>query len=300
MRISTGQIYQQAVHSMLNTQTDIAKTQQQLATGERLLSPSDDPAAATRILDLNQAIATTEQFQRNADFAETRLAIEETVLTEIGDVLQRVRDLSVQANNATQSANDRLAIASEVRIQVDALVQLANSTDVNGEYLFAGFKTDTIPFSSDGSGNFSYAGDDGQRNLQIGAQRQIAVGDAGSDVFMKIDDGAGGNASMFSVLYDFVTDLEANTPSGNTLDRLDSALDVVLDTRAEIGGRLNSIEGQKNTNSAFSLVLEQNRSALKDLDYAEAISRFEQQIQSLQASQQTFVKIQGLTLFNYL
>ena len=300
MRLSTSQIFQQSVTAMLNKQAELAKTQEQLSTGKRILAPSDDPAAATRILDLNQIIETTDQFQRNTDFAETRLAMEESVLTEVSDVLQRVRDLSVQANNATLSASDRQSMAVEVRINIEALVYLGNSTDANGEYLFSGFKTGTEPFADNGAGSFSYAGDQGQRSLQIGAKRQVVVGDSGAGVFMKVDDGAGGTGSMFSALYDFVVDLEANTPSATTLTRLDSALDVVLDTRASIGARMNSIDGQRNANSSFSLLLQENRSTLEDLDYAEAVGQFEQQLLALQASQQSFVKIQELSLFNYL
>ena len=300
MRLSTSQIFQQSVTAMLNKQAELAKTQQQLATGKRILAPSDDPAAATRILDLNHVIETTSQYQRNADYAETRLAMEESVLTEVGDLLQRIRELSVRANNDTSSASDRQSMAAEVRINIESLVYLANSTDANGEYLFSGFKTNTEPFADNGAGNFTYAGDQGQRSLQIGAKRQVSVGDSGEDVFMRVDDGAGGTGSMFSALYDFAVDLEANTPSATTLTRLDSALDVVLDTRASIGARLNSIDGQRNTNDSFSLLLQENRSTLEDLDYAEAVGQFEQQLLALQASQQSFVKIQGLSLFNYL
>lgn len=300
MNISTAQMFQQAVSNMLSKQTEVAKTQQQLSTGLRILSPSDDPAAATRILDLNQVIATTSQFQRNADFAETRLAQTESVLTQVGNLLQRTRELSVRANNASLNAFDRQAIAAEVKQNLQALVQLANSQDANGEHLFSGFKTSTIPFSDSGGGNFVYNGDQGQRSLQIGASRQVTVGDSGEAIFMRVDDGAGGNSSMFAVLNDFVNDLQANTPSATTLTRLDSALDVVMNTRASIGARMNSIEGQRSANDSFLLLLQEDRSNLRDLDYAEAISRFQQQITALQAAQQSFVKIQGMSLFNYL
>lgn len=300
MRLSTSQIFQQSVTSMLNKQSELAKTQQQLSTGQKILTPSDDPGGATRLLNLNQVIETTDQFQRNADFADTRLSLEEAVLTNVGDILQSMRELSVRANNATLSASDRLSIAAEVRVNIDGLIQLGNSQDANGEYLFAGFKTDTEPFSHNGSGTFSYAGDQGQRNLQIGAKRQVAVGDSGEDVFMRVDDGAGGVSSMFDTLYEFANDLEANAPSTTTLTRLDSAIDTVLDTRASIGARMNMVDEQRDANDSFNIVLKENRSSLEDLDYAEAVSRFEQQILALQASQQSFVKIQGLSLFNYL
>lgn len=300
MRLSTSQIFQQAVSAMQTQQSEMAKTQLKLATGEKNLTPSDDPIAATRILDLNQIIETTTQHQRNADFAISRLSMEETVLADVSNVLQRVRELSVRAVNDSLSAGDRQAIAVEVRTNIDALLQLANSKDANGEYLFSGYKTGTMPFSYDGSGNFSYAGDQGEKKLQIGVRSQVRVGDSGEEVFMKIDNGVGGVSSMFETLYDFATELEANNPSTTTLTRLDSAIDVILNTRASVGSRMNTVENQINANESFSLLLQEDRSKLEDLDYAEAISKFEQQLLALQASQQTFVKIEGLSLFNYL
>lgn len=285
---------------MLSKQAELAKTQLQLATGKRVLAPSDDPAAATQVINLNQAIETTAQYQRNSDYAETRLSIEETVLADVGNVLQRVRELSVRANNDTLSAGDRQAIADEVRTNLDAVFQLANNQDSSGEYLFSGYKTGTVPFTDDGSGNYTYQGDQGTRSLQVGANRQVSIGDAGNDVFMKVDDGAGGTINMFEMLNDIITSLEANNPTPTALTQLDSALDVVLSTRSTIGARMNTIDAQRNANDSFSLVLQENRSKLEDLDYAEAVSKFEQQILALQASQQSFVKIQGLSLFNYL
>lgn len=300
MRISTSWIFQQGVNAMLDKQTALAKTQQQLATGNRILAPSDDPSAATRVLELDQLIDTSQQYQRNSDYAETRLKLEETVLTEVGDVLQRIRELAVRANNDSLSAGDRNAIAIEVRTNLDGLLQLSNSKDATGEYLFAGNKIGTRPFSDNGAGNFTYDGDQGERSLQIGPTRQVSVGDSGDSVFMKVDDGAGGIGSMFEALYDFAVDLEANNPSTTTLTRLDSAIDEVLNTRASIGARLNNIDSQRSMNDSFDLMLQENRSTLEDLDYAEAVSRFERQLLALQASQQSFVKIEGLSLFNYL
>jgi len=300
MRISTSQIFQQGVTSLLNKQAELAKTQQQVSTGNRITSPSDDPVAATRVLELNRAIDTLEQYQRNADFAEARLGLEETVLTSFTDQLQRIRELSVQANNDILTAEDRRAISFEVRQLLDNMIQSANTKDSNGEYIFSGYKTGTVAITDNGAGVFTYNGDQGQRSLQIGASRQVAIGDAGSEVFMKINDGAGGTSSIFDAVNDFITDLEANAPLSITLTRMDFALDSISTTRATIGARMNAIDDQRATNESFKLLLQENRSTLADLDYAEAISRMEQQLLALQASQQTFARIGELSLFNYL
>ena len=94
MRISTGQWYRQGVSAMLNSQAALSKTQLQLATGQRMLAPSDDPAAATKVLELDQLLSSVSQFQRNGDAAEARLRREENVLEGAGDSLQRVRELA--------------------------------------------------------------------------------------------------------------------------------------------------------------------------------------------------------------
>ncbi|WP_457676244.1 flagellar hook-associated protein FlgL [Thiolapillus sp.] len=300
MRISTSQWYRQGVDSMLRNQSDLSKTQLQLASGQRLLSPADDPSAATRVLELDSMLASVQQYQRNADMAESRLRREEDVLGGAGDILQRVRELAVRANNGSLSAGDRQAIAEEVRQHMDGLLALGNATDTNGEYIFGGYRTDVKPFVDTGGGVYSYQGDQGQRRLQIGSARQVVSNDPGDTVFMGIDDGNGGTTNTFAILHDFVDDLENNTPSGATLTALDNALDRIQGVRTKLGGRLNAIENQRGINDSFSLVMEQNRSDLEDLDYAEAVSRLQQQQLILQASQQSFMKVEGLSLFNYL
>ena len=300
MRISTSWFYQQGLNAMLSQQAELMKTETQLATGKRILTPADDPAAASKILDLDKLIETTGQYQRNADAAEARLQVQDAVLAEAGDLLQRIRELAVQANNDGLSVEDRDAIAIEVRQHLDGLLQLANTRDGNSDYLFAGFQTETQPFAHDGMGNFNYAGDQGERLLQIGSSRYVTAGDSGDAVFMHVDDGAGGVDSMFAAVYDFIVDLEAGNTSESTLTRVDSALQELSTVRASTGSRLNAIESQRGMNDAFVLSLQGTRSSLADLDYAEAITRYEQQMVVMQASQQTFVQLQGLSLFNYL
>ena len=300
MRISTAQWYRQSTISMLDNQSELSRTQLQLATGERLLAPSDDPAGVTRILELDQRIAGVDQYQRNIDRAESRLQREEQALEGMGDLLQRVRELAVQGLNDSLSAEDRRAIAVEVRQSLEGLVSLANEADANGEYLFSGYRTATPPFDRNASGDWEYRGDQGQRLVQIGDNRHLAMGDPGDRLFMGIDDGSGGRASLFAIVEGFASDLEADAPSGNTLTALDNAMQRLSDARVSIGGRMNAIENQRSVNEAFSLAMEADRSELEDLDYAEAVSRLQRQMLALQASQQTFMKVEGLSLFNYL
>ena len=300
MRISTAQIFQQQVTAMLEQQVELSRTQQQLVTGKRLVSAADDPAASVRNLQLGDRLTQNEQYLKNLDTAQGRLELEEGALASSVDLLQRVRELAVQALNATQGSGDLKLLEVEVRSHLEGLLSLANTQNANGEFLFAGYQVETIPFSSDGSGNFSYAGDQGQQHLQVSQTRQLAVADNGADTFLGVNAAAGGITSSFDILNDFADALAAGSVSADTLTDIDTAMDKMLAVRADVGSRLRAVDDQRGTNESFGLVLEKERADLVDLDYTEAIARFNQQLLALQASEQVFAKVQGLTLFDYL
>lgn len=299
IRISTSQIFQQGVDAMLEKQRELSKTELQVASGKRILNPSDDPAASVRILDLQEAQKRLLQYQRNAEVAVAKLDQEETTLESLENLLQRVRELAVQGNSDPVGAEGRAAIATELRQHIEQFLQLGNTRDANGEYIFAGFQSQTRPFSHDGVGNFSYGGDTGQRTLQIGESREVAIGDPGS-VFMDFAASGGGTTNIGEVIYSLATSFEAGNSDANALNDLDTAIGALLNVHAKVGARLNAIEDQNTANDAFDLAVTKVRSSLEDLDYAEAVSRFNQQLTALQASQQSFIKIQGLSLFNYI
>ena len=191
MRISTKQMQVMGINEILKQQAQLSKTQLQVSTGKRVTKPSDDPVAASRTLDLRQSQEIANQYQFNADAAEARLSLEEGVLNDVVIQIQRVRELALQGNNASQSDVSRGIIATEVRAIVDHMVELANSRDNNNEYLFSGGQGDTRPFARNADGSFSYFGDDSQRLIQIGPTRQVADSDAGSGAFLAIKNGNG-------------------------------------------------------------------------------------------------------------
>jgi len=190
MRVSTNAIYRTGIESIQRGQSELSRTQLQLSSGKRILAPSDDPNGAVQALQLRQSIAAVEQFGRNATYATTRLNQEETVLQQMGGALDRVRELAVQAGNATQTEESRRAIAVELRQIRTGFVDLANTRDANGEYLFAGFRSTTRPFVNDAGGDVQYLGDEGQRFLALSPDRQVAVGDSG-DALMRVPRGNG-------------------------------------------------------------------------------------------------------------
>lgn len=308
MRISTSWAQQLGVNSILDQQAKLSYLQMQLSTQKKILTPSDDPAASAFIIDLNQNIKETEQYQSNINAAKQRLSLEEGVLQSAVDIMQRIKELGVQGLNATYSQSDRIAIATEMQELKGALVGLANTRDVNNEYVFSGFKTDTEPFATNGAGGYVYSGDLNQRSIQIGTNRQIADGDHGVSVFGAPSGLAptdllqipGSIANVFEAIDKFATDMSADAPNSASLDDLSAAMDKMLTTQSSIGVRLNSLDRQDALHTDGVLGLKSVLSETEDLDIADAISKFTLQSASLDAAQQAFSKVKNLSLFNYL
>lgn len=326
MRIATSMIYDRAVNAMLDRQRELSTTQLQLATGRRILTPADDPAGAAQSLDLTRQIDTVTQYQSNLVRARNRLELEDATLGGVGNLLQRARELAVQGATDTLSSSDREALAYEIEQLRDELLGLANTKDSNGEYLFAGYQGNATPAAFEenppGSGTYVYNGDLGQRLIRISHNRQIPDGDNGFNVFMDIptrldadgDGVADGTRDAFATLNMLAQALKGGgfpaPGSGNSYENanlisnyigeLDAVLGNTLDMRAQVGSRLNALDEQQLVNEDYLLSMESTRSDVRDLDYASAISEYQQQLNSLEAAQQSFLKVQDLSLFKYL
>lgn len=186
IRLSTSQIYSRGLNAMLDVQKAANKTQQQISTNKRVLTPADDPIAAARILQLKQEKANTNQFNNSLSTLNNRLQREETAIAGISDQIQKAQELIVQSGNAALNSGQRKFIAVELQSLVDGIAQLMNSKDASGEYLFAGNQGKTQPFVKAADGRYTYQGDEGQRFVQVGPVTSIAANDSGFSVFMDI------------------------------------------------------------------------------------------------------------------
>ena len=190
MRISTVAMQRLAINSILNQQSELARTQLQVATGNRIINPSDDPLGTQRIMELDATLERIGQFRENGELARVRLSLEENALANATGIMQRARELVVQGSNDTYTAQARGLIAMEIRQLADSLLETANSQNGQGEYLFSGFRSRTQPFSRESAG-VVYNGDQGQRQLRVSESQQVADGDPGSRVFLEIPTGNG-------------------------------------------------------------------------------------------------------------
>jgi flagellar hook-associated protein 3 FlgL len=214
MRISTAGIHAAALNQMMSRSTELAKTQQQIASGTRILTPADDPIGAAQALELDRALAESQQHAKNTTAATNRLSFEEQTLGDVTSLLQRIRDLTVEANNPTLDDGARKSILSEVQVRYEDLVDLSNRKDANGEYVFAGYATLTQPFLKSGT-TVTYQGDEGTRVLQTGPSQRVTDGHPGSAVFMNIPQGNG----TFTTGAAATNTGSATVDAGNVIDR---------------------------------------------------------------------------------
>ena len=190
MRISTLNIFNTATNQLGTLQSGIARTQMQLATERRILTPADDPVASARALEVSQAQEMNAQFATNRMNARSSLSHVETTLQDAGNLLQDIQQLAVNAGNGTMVKTDREALATELEGRLEDLLGVANTTDGSGGYLFSGYMATTQPFTRT-PGGAQYQGDQGQRQLQVGASRKLPLSASGSAVFEAIPTGNG-------------------------------------------------------------------------------------------------------------
>ncbi|HCX32966.1 MAG TPA: flagellar hook-associated protein 3 [Rhodocyclaceae bacterium] len=195
MRVTTRMIFATAVGTMQRQSASLLHTQQQLATGRRMLSAADDPVAAARALDVTQARGINAQHLASQDAARSALAAAEGALTGAQDVIVSMETRLVQAGNATLSRSDLASIAQEMRSGFEQLLGIANSTDASGAYQFSGYQAGTRPFSGTVEAGVQYHGDDGIRALQVSGSRELPVGLSGADAFARIRNGNGAFAT---------------------------------------------------------------------------------------------------------
>lgn len=402
MRISTLQAFNNGVSGLQRNYANVTRTQEQISTGNRILTPADDPVASVRLLQLDQQQSVLDQYNSNLTAAKNSLTQEEVTLNSVNTVLQRVRELAVQAGNGALDPEDRKSIASELREREDELLSLMNTRNARGEYLFSGFQGKTQPFVRTGNGSYRYDGDEGQRKLQIASSLSVPISDNGKSIFENVTNAARLSATKAAssaldiseplvsdevafagrgdititfaaspnernytvsdangrslgsgtleeapeaenkLVVGGVTVFVSGTPTagetitltedggpkqgildtigalrqaledpgtgngavrdavGAALTNLDHGMVSVDAARGNIGARLNVIESTLTDNEDVALVNKAVQAELRELDYPEALSRLSMQSVVLQAAQQSYVKISGLSLFNVM
>ncbi|HGH3373678.1 TPA: flagellar hook-associated protein FlgL [Kluyvera cryocrescens] len=308
MRVSTLMMYQQNMGGITNSQSEWLKYGEQMSTGKRVNRASDDPVAASQAVVLSQAQAQNAQFATARTFATQRVSTEESTLKQVTTAIQSAQEKIVYAGNGTLSDDDRASLATDLQGIRDQLLNLANSTDGNGRYIFAGYKTDTPPFDSKGQ----YVGGDINVEQQVDSSRSMVIGHTGDLIFDSVTSNAKPDAdkNIFTALDTAIAAL--NTPVADAddtvkdtaaaaIDRtnrsLSNSLNNVLTVRAELGTQLNELDKLDALGDDRALAQTQQMSNLVDVDWNSTISNYTMQQTALQAAYKAFTDMQGMSLF---
>ncbi len=401
MRVSSNWLQQQNVNLMTQQQSKLHQLQVKIASGQKYLTPSENTTAATENIGFNQAIDETAQYQENITMAQYRLSTEDKVLGGVVETIQRLKELGLQGiTDVGNSALNRTALAAEFDELNKQLLGLANTKNANGEYLFAGLKTNVQPYEEINNATqapfYQFVGTQDQRAIQVGQTRRITEGDSALAIFGATANtvaGSNGRSSIFDTVRVFSEQLksdidtslsldngelskeytlatnggdfkvsygEGNQPSkidiyvngelkqtvspdkgakgslviageelpanskvkvvianntnqpvdvavrhvGNpdlrTLNELDEFLTQVTTIRSSVGARLNALDNQFSTNADYTVNMKTILSQNADLDYTQAVTDMSKQQTSLEAAQNSFTKVQNLSLFKYL
>ncbi|WP_237887029.1 flagellar hook-associated protein 3 [Pseudomonas sp. PGPR40] len=185
MRISTAQFYESSAANYQKNFANVVKSSEEASSLVRIKTAADDPVGASRLLQLGQQASMLDQYEANATTIKATLGTAEAVMNSIGNVLQRARELAVGAGSAGYTDADRQANASELGQIEEQLLSLMNSKDENGKYIFAGSKGDTVPFTRNNDGTYSYNGDQVTLDLAIGDTMSMATNSTGWDAFQQ-------------------------------------------------------------------------------------------------------------------
>ncbi|MGR4897016.1 flagellar hook-associated protein FlgL [Stenotrophomonas sp. LARHCG68] len=208
-RISSSMIYDRSVALMQSKQSKLSHLEQQLSTGSKIVTAKDDPVGAGTAVGMDRMLAELEKLGANANTVQNRLGLQENALAQAGELLQRVSDLTIQANNASLSSDDRKAVSSELKSIKQQMLALANTTDGNGRYLFGGASDGDAPFTLS-NGVVTYNGDQIQRKVEVAPGTFVSDAQPGSEIFLRIRTGDGtvdGSAAATNTGKGVLTDL---------------------------------------------------------------------------------------------
>ena len=293
MRITQNLSYDAYVNDLMRRQEAIYKLNRQMATGHKVNSASDDPAAAHNILTSKSILSSIDQYDRNVDYGLSSLSFTETALDRAKDAMMRLQELAVTAASGLSSPEARGHMLSEVNNLRETLISIGNS-NFEGKYIFAGYKTDTEAFDSTGT----FQGDANTQQLKINSSGSVAIGVNGGDVFT----GASGGVDILQVVADFSTALASNDRDAilASVTGLENSFNQVSSVVSDIGGRISRLNAAREDFSAYRLEVRSKISELEDADITALISDLKTNQVALEAALASAGKVFSINIFDYL
>jgi len=287
MRVANRYIFESVKYNLGSISEELSKVNEIATTGKRINNLSDDPVGLTRSLIIQSDLSGIGQMGRNIDYGNSWLTASESALTSVETILSDTKALSVQMASATTGADQRASAAEIVQNMLDEIVSLANS-DVAGNYIFAGSKTDTIPFEQDGT----YNGDNNPFTIKISKNSTVEVGSDGQAVF----------GNIFNTLSNLKTALETNDVGGiqDAMGYLDGHFDDISTKISDVGSKMNRMEIKDKIYQDLNFSNTERLSKIEDADIVEAVMNVKAAELTYQSALASSSKVMTLTLVDYL
>ena len=287
MRVANKSIYDSVRYNLGSISEELNKANEIATTGKSINNLSDDPVGLTQSLNIRSALSNIEQMGRNISYGNSWLTASESALTNVQNIISDTKALCVQMASGTIGSDQRASAAVSVQNMLNEIVSLAN-TDVAGNYIFAGSKTDTIPFEQDGT----YYGDSNAFTIKISKNSTIEIGSAGDAVFGKV----------FNTLDDLKAALQSNDVGGiqDAMDKLDTHFDDISGKISDVGSKMNRMEIKDKIFQDLNFSNTERLSKIEDADIAEAVMNVKAAELTYQAALASSSKVMTLTLVDYL
>lgn len=256
MRVTQSMLSSNMLNNLSKSYNNLAKLQDQISTQKKFTKPSDDPVAAMMGMSYRSDLNNVTQFQRNIGEVNNWIDSTDDALDQATLVMQRVRELTVQASNGTLEGDQRKAIAEEVK-QLKEQLGVIGDTQVGGKYIFNGSNTNQPPSMTGYS--------TGKVEIEVFSGIKMQVN---TDVTTLFND-------TNSTLNSLITSLESNDPNvGDKLVNIDKNIDALLAERSIIGARQNRVEMMENRLGAQEVFAQEVLSNNEDVDIEKTISKF--------------------------
>ncbi|MTV49927.1 flagellar hook-associated protein FlgL [Heliobacillus mobilis] len=288
MRITQSMMSRNFMTGLYDITGKMDKTQYQLSTGRQYQLPEDAPMENVQIMTHRSTLVQVNKYMKNTGEIQVWLENSDSALSEVNNVLQRVRELVLQANNSTATTDSKQAIAHEIGELNDHLKNVSNTT-IAGRYIFAGTNTDKPPCTKDSNGNWVWQGNNGDINVEIDANATVPMNSKGFDIFVRNDFNwndlttpttPAPEKNLFNML-DALTKELKDPNSTKSLDKFldvtDQFLDGVNDERSSIGARANRIDFTKSRLEEFHLNITDALSGKEDADMAQVYTNMSMQ-----------------------
>jgi flagellar hook-associated protein 3 FlgL len=315
-RITSNFLSQQSVNYLHNNLQSVSALQQKISSGQNINRASDDPVGLTRILSLSNTLSVDSRYGRNIQSAVSEANTADTVMSNMVDLVQRAQELSTQAASVTNNQDGRNAIALEIDQIINQMVQLGN-TDIGGQYIFGGMKTDSPPFARTGD-TVTYTGTPNtqswQRELEIARGVTVSVNTNEQDLLGQADvtsagppvTFAAGASGIFKTLLTLKNNLTNSTdPNQLTeirtrLDELTTDMNTIVGQQSVVGSVSNRLDLSQNRIDQRKSILTQQYASIQDIDAPSAIANLNSQQNILDASLNITARVLQTSLLSYL